>query len=246
MRRLATALLGAGLLLPAAAMAECSRISHAGTPYTVCTATRDGPELRLWLNAPDGTPWGDFARLDAALRAEGLRLGFAMNGGMYHPDRRPVGHYAEDGATAGRLVLSEGPGNFGMLPNGVFCIGTQGFAVIESRQFAEQAPDCHHATQSGPLLLIDGALHPRFIPGSSARLIRNGVGVSPDGTTAWLAISERGVNFHDFATLFRDLYGARDALYLDGNVSRLHAPELGRSDRGRAMGPILGTVMPVQ
>jgi len=231
------------VLLPAAVAADCQRLTHDGTPYTVCTATLDGPELRLWLNAPDGTPWGEFSRLDSALREAGQKLGFAMNGGMYHPDRRPVGHYVEEGMIAGRLVLSAGPGNFGMLPNGVFCIAGGGFAVIESRRFAEDQPECRHATQSGPMLLIDGAVHPRFIPGSTARLIRNGVGVSPDGRTAWLAISERGVSFHDFAVMFRDLFDVRDALYLDGNVSRLHAPEMGRSDRGRAMGPILGTVL---
>ena len=233
------------VLVAGAASADCERIRHDGIPFTVCSASRDGPPLRLWLMDEAGAPWGDFAPLDRALRAQGQRLGFAMNGGMYHPDRRPVGLYVEDGAQAARIVTSAGPGNFGMLPNGVFCIGDDGFAVIESRRFAEGGSDCRHATQSGPMLLIDGAPHPRFLPDSPFRAIRNGVAVSPDGATAWLAISDVPVSFAEFAAMFAGRFGARDALYLDGNVSRLHAPGLGRSDRGRAMGPILGTVVAV-
>jgi len=231
-------------LLAGPAAADCARISHDGTPWTVCTAHRDGPELRLWLNDPDGAPWSDFAALETALAAQGQRLGFAMNAGMYHPDRRPVGLYVEDGARLARIVTSAGPGNFGLLPNGVFCIADTGFAVIEARRFAAEQPDCRHATQSGPMLLIDGAMHPRFLPDSPSRLIRNGVAVSPDGATAWLAISDAPVSFADFANMVSQRFGARDALYLDGNVSRLHAPDLGRSDFGRPMGPILGTVLP--
>ena len=34
------------------------------------------------------------------------------------------------------------------------------------------------------------------------------------------------VNFHDFGRLFRDRLGVPNALYLDGKVSRLHAPPL--------------------
>jgi uncharacterized protein YigE (DUF2233 family) len=65
--------------------------------------------------------------------------------------------------------------------------------------------------------------------------------VAADGT-AYFAISERPVTFHQFARLFRDRLKTPDALYLDGNVSRLYAPDLGRDDAGFAMGPMLGLV----
>ncbi len=95
------------------------------------------------------------------------------------------------------------------------------------------------------MLVIDGALHPRFIPGSDFLNIRNGAGVAEDGTL-WLAISNEPVNFHDFARLFRDELGLPNALYFDGNISRLFAPEIGRDDFGFPMGPIVGLAVPAQ
>ena len=61
---------------------------------------------------------------------------------------------------------------------------------------------------------------------------------------AIFAISNDAVNFHAFARLFRDELGLRDALYFDGNISRLYAPGLDRHDGGFPMGPIVGTVVP--
>ncbi len=223
---------------------DCQRVTHDGQGYTVCAVDAQD-DLRLFLTAPDGQPYGGFDRIDTALAAEGARLGFAMNAGMYHPDRRPVGLYQDPGGEVARIVTGAGPGNFGMRPNGVFCIGGNGFAVIESRAFAESPPDCRYATQSGPMLVIGGELHPRFLVDATSRFVRNGVGVTPDGQRALFAISDRRVTFHEFARLFRDGFGTPNALYLDGNVSRLHAPRLNRSDRGRPLGPIVGTVVPV-
>ncbi len=94
------------------------------------------------------------------------------------------------------------------------------------------------------MLVIDGALHPKLLPDSDSFYIRNGVGVSADGQTAVFAISNDEVNFHLFARLFRDHLGLPDALYFDGNISRLYAPDLGRHDGGFPMGPIVGTVVP--
>ena len=94
------------------------------------------------------------------------------------------------------------------------------------------------------MLVIDGALHPRFIQGSDSRFVRNGVGTSRDGRRVWFLISDAPVSFHRFARVFRDHLGARQALYLDGKVSRLHAPGLDRSDQGfLPLGPILGVVV---
>ena len=176
--------------------------------------------------------------MEASLPANEHLL-FAMNAGMYHRDRSPVGLYVEDGVELAPLSTPAGPGNFGMLPNGVFSVRTDGsFHVDATPDYG--GTDTRHATQSGPMLVIDGSLHPRFLPGSTSLKIRNGVGVRPDGT-ALFALSEAPLNFHSFARLFRDELGAPDALYLDGTISRLHI-RAERSDGGLRMGPVVGVV----
>ena len=238
------ALLGLAVFwLAGPALAGCETTLFEDQSFTTCTA-QAGDDLRLFLNDPQGQVFGSFARVDAALDQQGQHLVFAMNAGMFHPDRRPVGLYIEDQEQAARLVTREGPGNFGMLPNGVFCILPEGFVIVESRAFADQPPACRYATQSGPMLVIDGALHPQFLPESTSVYVRNGVGVSDDGGSVALVISDEPVTFYRFARFFRDVLGLRQALYLDGNVSRLYAPEISRSDWGFPMGPIVGLVAP--
>ena len=143
------------------------------------------------------------------------------------------------------LETAPGEGNFHLKPNGVFFIDENGNAgVMETAAYAEAGIRPRLATQSGPMLAIDGALHPRFLPDSTSRHIRNGVGTSPDGARAVFAISEQPVTFYEFARLFRDGLGLENALYFDGSISRLYAPQLGRSDIGFAMGPVVGVVEP--
>ncbi len=243
--RAAVAALLSWLGLAAAAQAvDCREARFDGTRYSLCQVDMQQDDLRLFLNDPNGRPFGHFQSLQAHLAQQGLALEFAMNGGMYHADRSPVGMYVEDGAQIMRLVPNAGPGNFGLLPNGVLCIGAQTVQVIESLRFRDAAPDCRFASQSGPMLVIDGALHPAFLQDGTSRLIRNGVGTSADGRLATFVMAENPVNFFEFATFFRQGLGLEQALFIDGNVSRLFAPSLGRADFGRPMGPIVGVVRP--
>ena len=241
MRRLAALCLSL-LALGGPAAAACRDARFEGKGFTICEVAL-GEDLRIFHQGADGGPLRSFERVNDQLAGETARLGFAMNAGMYHSDRSPVGLLIEQGEELAPLVTSDGPGNFGLLPNGVFCIGER-FAVIESRHFAENRPNCRYATQSGPMLVIDGALHPRFLPDSPSRYIRNGVGVSPDGSRAYFVISQDRVNFTEFGRFFRDALQTPQALYFDGNVSRLYAPQIGRDDIGFPMGPMVGTVIP--
>ena len=225
----------------AAAFADCRDMTFEGASYTVCEVAA-GQDLRLFHSGPDGA-LGSFTAVNEMLAPQGLGLGFAMNAGMYHRDLGPVGLYVEDGVEAAPLVTRAGPGNFGLVPNGVFCIGKT-LRVIETLAFAAEKPACRYATQSGPMLVIGGKLHPKFLPDSDSLHIRNGVGVPADGSRAVFAISNQEVNFYAFARLFRDGLGLPDALYFDGSISRLYAPELDRHDGGFPMGPMVGLVVP--
>lgn len=237
----ALAIIAALWLAPINALA-CTQVAFDGAPFTTCRIDLAQTELRLFLRDQAGAIYGGFAPIDAAL-APGKRLGVAMNAGMFHPDRAPVGLYIEDGVAQMRIVTRAGPGNFGLLPNGVLCLTQARAQIIESRAFAAAPPTCRDATQSGPMLVIDGALHPRFLPDSDSRNLRNGVGVDATGQIVHLVISDAPVNFHHFARFFRDHLGLSQALYFDGRVSRLYAPGIGRADIGLPVGPIIGTVI---
>ncbi|WP_420712608.1 phosphodiester glycosidase family protein [Frigidibacter sp. RF13] len=239
----AAALFGLSFFALPAYGGDCRDMEFEEASYTVCEAAA-GEDLRLFLNGPDGRPLGTFGAVQAQLASEGKRLAFAMNAGMYHDDRRPVGYYVEQGQEQAPLQRKPGPGNFGLHPNGVFCVTADGFAVIETLAFDAARPACLYASQSGPMLVLSGAIHPKFVAASPSVNIRNGVGVSRDGRQAYFVISDQRVNFHRFARFFRDGLNLPDALFFDGTISRLYAPDLGRDDFGLPMGPMIGLVVP--
>lgn len=227
---------------PIAAQAvDCTSETFEDNRYTVCRVDNRAADIRLFLRDENGQILGGFAAVENSLE-QGETLAFAMNGGMYHPDRRPVGYYVENGEQAQRLFPNAGPGNFGLVPNGVYCIRDDRADVVESKKFEARPLDCTFATQSGPMLVIDGALHPRFLENSNSRFVRNGVGTSTDGSQSIFVKSENAVNFHTFARFFKDHLGLPQALFLDGKVSRIYAPQIGRSDAGFPLGPIIGVV----
>lgn len=233
-------------LAASAATAEanhCQIQAFAGNRYAVCRFDTTKDQIRLFHSDASNAPYRNFAALDASLRARGNSLAFAMNAGMYHEDRSPVGMFVEDGIMHRPLNSAEAAGNFYLKPNGVFFVAEGRAGVLESDAFSKSQISAQFATQSGPMLVIDGDIHPRFDPTSTSRNIRNGVGVADDGRSVLFAISETPVTFHEFATFFRVGLSIKNALYLDGVISRLYAPELGRSDPGADMGPIVGVTL---
>jgi uncharacterized protein YigE (DUF2233 family) len=81
-----------------AAQAEpCRSESFEGASYIVCRFDPTKDALRMHWRGDDGKPYRTFAALAADLEAKGMSLQFAMNGGMYQGDLRPVGLYIESG-----------------------------------------------------------------------------------------------------------------------------------------------------
>lgn len=218
---------------------EYRTVEHAGKWSIVCTVDPARERLELFLKDEKGAMLHKFSAIEAMLAARGKRLVFGMNGGMFHPGFAPVGLFVADGREITPLSTVAGEGNFFLKPNGVFAVTDAGAVVAEASRWPALAGNARIATQSGPMLVIDGKLHPAFREGSESRLFRNGVGVGPNRKVLFV-ISMEPVNFHEFATLFRDVLHCRNALFLDGTISALHAPELKRSDTPFPLGPILG------
>lgn len=230
---------GSGAARPAPAGEPCRQVEARSSAYTVCTVDLRRMRIRTFLRDGQGEPYGSFSRL---LRAPaGQNLLFAMNGGMYHADLGPVGLYVEEGRQVKAANTANGPGNFHLKPNGVFYVAGDRAGVLETGRYLRLKPRADYATQSGPMLIIDGKLHPRISEEGVSRKVRNGVGLR-DPHNVVFAISEGPVTFGEFARLFRDELGCANALFLDGSISSLYAPGLNRHDFGRPMGPIIGAV----
>ena len=226
--------------------AECQDFKFQEVPFTACTAKIPEDDIRLFLYDKTGNIFGQFQKLDNFLKEQDLNIIFATNGGMYHADRSPVGMYVENFKKVSPLIIGDGPGNFGLLPNGVFCFNKKEFMILETEKFARSKIQCQYATQSGPLLVIDGEIHPKFIKNGTSKFVRSGVGISKDGSKAIFLISNQAVNFHHFASTFLDRLEIDNALYLDGNISRLYSPKLNRIDFGFDIGPVIAVVAPTE
>ena len=223
---------------------EFSTVEIAGKRITVCRVNVKQEKLQLFHRDENGLPLRRFEYLAKALELRGQRLTFAMNGGMYHGDFSAVGLSVSNGRQLTPLNVAAAEGNFFLKPNGVFLVSDAGARVVESSEYPRLKERVQLATQSGPLLLRNGRMHPAFMEGSKNRLFRNGVGV-PSPEVALFAISEAPVNFHEFATMFRDVLRCPDALFLDGTISSLHAPKLNRSDFRMDLGPMIGVTEPL-
>ena len=206
--------------------------------FTIVRVDTSTQQLRLYWQDDKGHPLRTLERLAAWQKTQGKTLTFGMNAGMYHADGAPVGLLVIEGRELAPLNLSDGKGNFFLKPNGVFLIDAKGPRVIDTVDYSASHDGVLIATQSGPLLLKNGQIHPALRPSSASRYIRNGVCVA--GATAIFVISERPVSFYEFASFLRDKLDCQDALYLDGSVSSLYSPALGRNDRLHALGPLLG------
>lgn len=228
-------------------------IASAGIIFTGKAQADDNPfisyivdvkkqDIKLYWKDDQDKNFGSIENLKSWLEKNKRKLLFAMNGGMYKQDNSPQGLFIEKHNTLSQLDTSSGAGNFYLKPNGIFYITNDNLAVIcDTKNFKDNGK-IKYATQSGPMLVIDGEIHPAFKPGSTNLNIRNGVGILP-GNKVVFAMSKAGINFYDFANYFKSI-GCKNALYLDGFVSRTYLPEKQWTQTDGNFGVIIGVTVP--
>ena len=221
------------------ALPACREAAGEGSRFTVCTIDTGHYDLRLMAADRKGAPLRSLDAARKALGSRARRMAFAMNAGMFNDAGAPIGLYVESGRTLKPANTRAGPGNFHLLPNGIFSVDADGVVHAETTPvFLARGGRPQWATQSGPMLVIDGVLHPALQEDGPSRLIRNGVGVR-GARIAVFVISDEPVSFGRLARFFRDDLGCANALFLDGTVSGLWAPALGRDDTGAQLGPMV-------
>jgi uncharacterized protein YigE (DUF2233 family) len=204
------------------------------TSYVV----KNKQHIKLYYKNESGEKFTTIENLKNQLSSKKQQLVFAMNGGMFTPEFSPVGLYIDNYRQIKSLSKARGGGNFGLKPNGVFYITSDNKAAICKTEDFHNNGKIKYATQSGPMLVINGQIHPAFKRGSSNVNIRNGVGILPDGNVLF-AITKEEVNFYDFAMFFKQK-GCKNALFLDGSISEMYCPEVNMNQTSGWFGVIIG------
>lgn len=215
----------------------CRSVIFENTPLTDCIAI---PERHRIATALAGADSANFRGLDAFAKSRDLRtIAFAVNAGMFDDDGDPIGYFVEGGERKKELNTADGEGNFHMKPNGVFFGTGDAWEIRSADDFLKNVGDRpDFGTQSGPMLVVDGKLHPEIRDDGPSRTIRNAVGIDARGR-AHFVISAAPISFGKLARFYRDELGVKNALYLDGSVSQLWNPATERLDTGAPIGPIL-------
>jgi uncharacterized protein YigE (DUF2233 family) len=206
--------------------------------FITYTADCKKQNVSMFWKDEQGTNFSSIGNLRAWLEKNHRKLSFAMNGGMYQPDHSPKGLFIENGVPKAPLDTSSGEGNFYIKPNGVFYITDSRVPVICDTKAFQHNGGIKYATQSGPMLVINGQIGAVFKQGSTNLNIRNGVGCLPNGNVIFV-LSKVPVNFFDFAAYFKSL-GCKNALYLDGFVSRAYIPGKNWQQTDGDFGVIIG------
>ncbi|MGE8558680.1 phosphodiester glycosidase family protein [Acinetobacter sp.] len=202
----------------------------------------DQPQnLRLFLkDHQTNKPLRKFKAVARQLKAC-EKLLFAMNAGMYHADYAPVGLYVEASRQQQKLnMVKQAYGNFHLQPNGVLAWNRHHSLIAKTEDYQKLNFNAEYATQSGPMLVIDGQINPNFLKDSDSFKIRNGVGMKDQ--TLYFVISRNAVSFYQFAQFFKDQLNVQQALYLDGSISSAYIPQLKRSDSLFNLGPIVAYI----
>ncbi len=169
-------------------------------------------------------------RLLSSLRKKGKQPLMITNAGMFHKNFSPVGLYLDEEngiqtfLDTNNVKLDD---NFHLYPNGVFGIDSaNNYFVLATDKFkknySKKIESLKIATQSGPMLVIDSFVHPKFSTKSNNFQIRSGVGIPDTGNKAVFITTLTQETFYRFSIIFRDIFSCKNALYLDGAISKMY------------------------
>lgn len=216
-------------------------VEYEGNTYQIFGVHPDSAEIRFFYENEKNQPYRSLLNLKKALDKKGEKLLMATNGGIFSTAREPLGLYIEDEKRINDLNLKDGKGNFFWKENGVFYLDSNGNAgVAESNHFRKFKANMKNAVQSGPMLVIDGEIHKGFDK-SKSKYVRSGVGVQENGMVIF-AISTSSVRFDDFADLYKSHFKCKNALYLDGAISKMYLPELNKKVPTGSFSTLIGVV----
>lgn len=204
-------------------LCACNQTSTQNDRFASFVVDPQTASIEFFWKDDNGQSFKSIQSLKNYVEKKGKRLRFAMNGGMYENGNTPKGLFVQNQTIIKPLDAGDGNGNFYLKPNGVFYLTTDNRAFIVQTQNFQNDESVKFATQSGPMLLVDGKINSAFAKDSANLNIRNGVCLLPDNKIVF-AISRQEISFYEFAHYFQER-NCREALYLDGFVSRTYLPE---------------------
>lgn len=220
------------------------KMEFKGVQYQLFVHNDTNLHIRLHHKDSSGRAYRSIARVRNDLYKAKQIPYLITNAGMYTPKNDPEGLYVENGNELFPLDKdsSEVLLNFYMHPNGVYYLDREKQPhVCTTSEYLELLKDStflpYIATQSGPMLKINGEVHPKFNWGSTSRKIRSGVGVY-NGMSVFV-ITRDYSNFYDFASFFTEVFNCEDALFLDGTISKMYDLRLSYKEQGGNFGPII-------
>jgi uncharacterized protein YigE (DUF2233 family) len=215
--------------------------------YDVVRVNLNRADVHLFWDRPDSAGrFGSFDALRGWLEGSGRKVYAITNAGIFLKGYIPEGILVGGGRRYTQLNRSNGWGNFYLKPNGVFAITSRGAIVASTTHFADilGRDTVFEATQSGPMLVAHGMIHPVFEDSSYHYNIRSGV-AAPTPDEVVLVISRNEVTLYSMASFFLERLNCTDALYLDGDITRMYAPELGRFDNAQCAAMIAVVAKPL-
>lgn len=202
---------------------SCKKDRQINSDFVIYSADVKKDKIEFFWKNNQNQPFKSINNLKEYVTARNQKLKFAMNGGMFIENNIPKGLYIENFKTLHPIDTLSGEGNFYLQPNGIFYVTRFNESAVILTENFKPDPNIQFATQSGPMLIVNGKINPIFQKQSKNLNIRNGVGILKNGNAVFV-MSKKKINFYNFASSFKNL-GCENALYLDGFVSRAYYPE---------------------